>query len=60
MDAKRGLLTITRFLMGSALLVVAWFVMLLGAITIVGLPIGLIIFAVAMQVLLAPGARRRT
>jgi hypothetical protein len=49
-----------RFLVGSTLLFVGTMVMLTGAITVVGLPIGLIVFAAGLEMLVAPSSPRRT
>jgi hypothetical protein len=43
-----------RFLMGSALLFVGTMVMASAAVTVVGLPVGMFVFAAGMQMLVAP------
>jgi hypothetical protein len=49
---------IGRFVIGSVLLMVGAMVALTGAITIVGLPLGLIVLAVGLDLMLAPRRRR--
>ncbi len=49
---------IVRFLIGSTLLMVGGMVVLSAAITVVGLPIGLIIVGMGLQLMLAPGGGR--
>lgn len=50
---------IFRFLIGSTLLMVGGMVGLSAAITVVGLPIGVIIAGMGLQLMFAPSARRR-
>jgi hypothetical protein len=49
---------IGRFLIGSTLLMVGGMVALSAAITVVGLPIGLIIVGMGLQLMLGPSGRR--
>jgi predicted Co/Zn/Cd cation transporter (cation efflux family) len=49
-----------RFLMGSALLFVGTMVMASAAVTVVGLPVGMFVFAAGLQLLMAPSRPRST
>jgi hypothetical protein len=48
---------IGRFLVGSALLWVGGMLVLTAAVTVVGLPIGLIVVGAGLQLMLAPSSR---
>ena len=54
----RWLRSVARFLIASALLMVGAMVALTGAITVVGLPLGLIVFGVGLE-LIRPAATGR-
>lgn len=45
---------IGRFLVGSALLFIGWMVILSAAITVVGLPVGLAVLALGLDLLISP------
>lgn len=49
---------IGRFLIGSSLLFTGWMLMLSAAVTVVGLPLGLMVLAAALELLVAPSKRR--
>jgi hypothetical protein len=49
---------IGRFLVGSALLFAGWMVVLSAAVTVVGLPIGVMVVAAALELLFGPSSRR--
>jgi hypothetical protein len=49
---------IGRFLIGSSLVFVGWMLMLSAAITVVGLPIGLMVLAAGLNLILARSNRR--
>ena len=48
-----------RFLIGSTLVMAGCLLALSGAITVVGLPIGLMVLAAGLDLMLASGRRRR-
>lgn len=49
---------IGRFLLGSAVLFVGWMITLSGAVTVVGLPVGLAVSAVGLDLMLGPRSKR--
>lgn len=48
---------IARFLIGSFLVFAGWMVIPLAAVTVVGLPIGLILLGAGLQLMVAPSRR---
>jgi hypothetical protein len=57
MEAKEGAQMI-RFLIGSSLLFLGTTVMASGAITLIGLPVGMFVFAAGMELLVGSGTKR--
>jgi hypothetical protein len=54
---KGASMSIGRFLIGSALVFVGWMLMLSAVVTVVGLPIGLAVLALGLDLVVSP--RRR-
>jgi hypothetical protein len=50
--------SIGRFLIGSALLMAGWMILLSAPITLVGLPIGLMVLAAGLELMKGPSNRR--
>ncbi|HEV3474526.1 MAG TPA: hypothetical protein VG602_04090 [Actinomycetota bacterium] len=48
---------IVRFLMGACLFFAGMLIMPLGAVTVVGLPFGLIVLGAGLQLMVAPSSR---
>jgi hypothetical protein len=51
-------MSIVRFLVGSSLMFVGWMIGLSAAITIVGLPVGLAVMALGLELLVGSSGRR--
>jgi hypothetical protein len=56
-ERKESQMRIVRFLIGSALLLAGWMIVPLAAVTVVGLPIGLIVLGAGLQLMVAPSNR---
>jgi hypothetical protein len=50
-------MSIVRFLIGSSLVFTGWMLVLSAAITVVGLPLGLIVVGAGLSLMLAPSNR---